>query len=173
VLGATPWVDFSLTNFWLDERSSNFLNLGVQVGGYFLERLRVTARLVAPLEEAQDEHYDSFYDPGSGSYLSQRSRSIAVLYGASLGLILSNSRTFLFAPGLLLLRTDVEDYGTSGLLSLPFEWTTRRHLRVGFELALGHAFGGSQSDGAGGSEERPGGTAVLLQFALGWSMGDL
>lgn len=172
MLSATPWVDFSLTNFWIDNRVSNFLNVGVQVGGYFFERLRVTARLVAPLQQVDDEQYDGYYSSDFGSsFVDRRSRSVAVLYGASAGLIISNSRTFLFAPGLLIMRTDVEDYGTSLALSLPFEWTTRRHLRIGFELALGQGMGGTQADTNGGTEKRPSGTFVLLQFAMGYSMG--
>lgn len=172
-LGTSPWIDFSLTNFWLDRRSSNFLNIGAQFGGYFIERLRVAVRLVAPVEEAPDELYSSYYDDLNGTYVSNRSRSIAVLYGASLGLILSNSPTFVFAPGPLFIRTDVADYGNAAFLALPFEWTTARHLRVGFEFALGHAFGGRQSDGAGGTEGRRGGTALLLQFNMGGSLGQL
>jgi hypothetical protein len=171
ILSATPWVDFSFTNFWIDNRVSNFLNLGVQVGAYFFERVRVTARLVAPLEEATDEQSGGYYSDEFG-YLYRRSRSASLLYGASIGLIISNSKTFLFAPGTLLMRTDVEDYGTSVALSLPFEWTTRRHLRMGFELALGQGMGGRQpnSDGTG-SERRKAGTFVLLQYAMGFSLG--
>ncbi len=169
VLNQTPWVDFSLTNFWMDERSSNFLNLGVQVGAYFFQRMRVAVRMVAPLEEASDDHANRYLYDGVSSTLPTPSRSIAVLYGASVGLILSNSKTFLFAPGLLIMRTDVNDYGTTGSLSLPFEWTTERHLRVGFELALGHAFGGYE--GYDHDLERHGGTAVLLQYSMGFAMG--
>ena len=174
VLKQSPWVDFSITNFWLDERASNFLNLGAQVGGYFWDRLRISVRLVAPLEEPEDDYHDyGSYD--SGFYVSdrRRSRSVALLYGGSLGLILSNSRTFLFAPGLLVMRSDVNAYGTAAALALPFDWTTSRHLRVGFELAIGHAFGGSAYDGNGEKIDRPGGTAIFLAFYMGWSMGHL
>jgi hypothetical protein len=172
VLQQSPWVDFSITNFWFDERASNFLNLGVQVGGYFLERMRVSVRLVAPLEEASDEFYEYSYS-SDGLYESTRARSMSVLYGGSFGLIISNSKTFLFAPGLLVLRSDVNAYGTAALLSLPFDWTTARHLRVGFELAIGHAFGGTAGTSDGSKRDRPGGTAIVLQYYMGWSMGHL
>ena len=173
-LSASPWVDFTFTNFWFDERASNFLNLGVQVGGYFYERLRVTARLVAPLEEAEDEYHDYGYSYSTTyGYGNTRSPSIALLYGASLGLIIANARGFVFAPGLLLMRADVNDYGTVVLLELPFEWTTRRRLRTGFELAIGHAFGGEAGAGAGGRLDRPGGTSILLQYQMGFSVGHL
>jgi len=138
-----------------------------------------------PLEEASDQfnEYDSFGSSGASSERVQ-SRSVSMLYGLTAGLILSNSRTFLFAPGLTLWRTDVNDYGTTGALSLPFEWTTHRRLRVGFELALGHSFGGSQarncrtptfSPAVCGPDrvDRPGGTAVLLQYHMGWALSGL
>ncbi len=185
VLTASPWVDLTFTNFWMSDRTDNFLNLGVQVGGYFFERLRLSARFVVPLEEASDEfyEYDSFASSGAAPQRVS-SRSVSLLYGLTAGLILANSRTFLFAPGLTLWRTDVNDYGTTGALSLPFEWTTHRHLRVGFELALGHSFGGSQaqtcrtatfSAAMCGPDEvsRPGGTAVLLQYHMGWALSGL
>jgi hypothetical protein len=183
VLQQTPWVDFSLTNFYMDERTDNFLNLGVQVGAYLIDRIRLSARLVAPLEQAGDSYNeygsDDFNFPTT-SYEPIDSRSVAVLYGLTFGLILSNSRTFVFAPGLALWRTDVSDYGTTGALSLPFEWTTHRRLRIGFELALGHSFGGevqrqcllpSGSTSCGvETEDRPGGTAILAQFQMGWAL---
>jgi hypothetical protein len=129
---------------------------------------------VAPLEEPGDEFYDySYVGSGNFSYRNARARSISALYGASFGLILSNSRTFLFAPGVLVMRADVNAYGTSAALALPFDWTTARHLRVGFELAIGHAFGGSARDRDGNKVDRPGGTAIFLQFYLGYSMGHL
>jgi hypothetical protein len=185
VLNATPWVDFTLTSFWMGDRTDNFLNLGVQAGGYVFERLRLSGRLIVPLEEASDQYtdYGSFSSPGA-TYERVPSRSVSVLYGLSAGLILSNSRTFLFAPGLTIWRTDVNDYGTTGAITLPFEWTTSRRLRVGFELALGHSFGGSQdrackvfttAGSSCGTDEvsRPGSTAVLLQYHMGWALSGL
>jgi hypothetical protein len=185
VLSASPWVDFALTSFWMGDRTDNFLNLGVQAGGYLFERLRLSGRLIVPLEEASDQYHDyaSFSSPGT-TYERIPSRSVSMLYGLSAGLILSNSRTFLFAPGLAVWRTDVNDYGTTVALTLPFEWTTSRRLRVGFELALGHSFGGSQQrscrvfttgGSSCGSDElsRPGGTAVLLQYHMGWALSGL
>ena len=95
--------------------------------------------------------------------------------------MVTNSKSFVFGPNLAFVRTDVEDYGTAFAFGLPFEWTTARNLRVGFELALGHAFGGSfrtacvsgtTSCGLG-RQSRPDGTAVLFQFYMGWSLGRL
>lgn len=182
VLGASPWVDVALTSFWMSDRSSNFLNASVQVGGYFVERLRLSLRLTAPLDEANDE-YGNGWDL-LGLSVDAPSRSIALLYGASAGLILSSSRTFVFAPGITIWRADESDYGTTGAITLPFEWTTHRHLRVGFELALGHSFGGTvqtvcraqpatSSTCRATSLTRPGGMAVLLQYSMGWALSAL
>jgi len=186
VARSSPWVDFSLTSFYMYDRVGNFLNFGVQVGGYFFERLRLSGRLVTPLEDVTD-HYYEYNDIGSsqqGSYRRIDSRNVSVLYGASVGLVVTNSRAFVFGPGLTLLRTDVEAYGSSVILTLPFEWTTRRNLRIGFELGLGRAVGGkvrmacttytSPGTSCGiRTLDRPAGTAILAQFYMGWSLGRL
>jgi hypothetical protein len=186
---SSPWVDFSLTSFWMDDRVGNFLNFGVQVGGYLFNRLRVSGRLVAPLEEVSDGYYsyNDYYLGGSSgsSYNSIDSRKVSVLYGASAGLMVTNSRAFVFGPGVTLLRTDVEAYGTAIYLTLPFEWTTQRNLRIGFELGLGRAVGGKVRKVCRNSSttpptacgiqpiDRPDGTALLAQFYMGWSLGSL
>jgi len=184
---ASPWVDFSLTSFYLDERVGNFLNVGAQVGVYAFDRLRLSARFATPLEHVDDGFVgsDSAFLPstpaGFTSTTRVSSRAMSMLYGVSVGLVVTNSKSFVFGPSLTLLRTDVEDYGTAFALSMPFEWTTKRSLRVGFELGLGHAFGGSvrtlcvsgtASCGVG-HLDRPGGTAVLFQFNMGWALGRL
>lgn len=185
---ASPWVDFSLTSFYMKDRVGNFLNFGVQAGGYFFQYLRVSARVVAPLEEVRDNRSHSDFANSGPNFLvtnSTPSRNMSVLYGASLGLVVSNDRSFVFGPNLGFARTDVEDYGTAVLVGLPFEWTTGSNLRVGFELAIGHATGGSALDrcttgGTGVSvscgvfnAERQGGTSVVFSYYMGWSLGRL
>jgi hypothetical protein len=107
-----------------------------------------------------------------------------MLYGVSAGLLITNSRSFVFGPSVELQRTDVEAYGTTVAFGLPFEWTTRRNLRVGFELAIGHSFGGSVREVCRtfsapimscGSRtiDRPSGTSVLFQYNMGWALGSL
>jgi hypothetical protein len=175
---ASPWVDLTLTSFALDERVDNFFNFGVQGGVYLFEHLRISARLAAPLDEVHDSY--SHYSYGGG-YRQIDSRSMSVVYGASLGLAISNSRSFVFGPSLALLRTDVEAYGSAWLVTLPFEWTTRSNLRFGFELGLGHAFDGTvrlcstTTPGCNGitTRERPGSSALLGQFYMGWALGKL
>jgi hypothetical protein len=184
VLGTSPWVDFGLTSFWMDERADQFLNLSVQAGGYLANRLRVAARLTAPLAEPKDKFGDSNNPPPillSTSYEPIDSRSPSLLFGASLGVVIANTKSFVLAPGLLVARTDVNDYGTVVALAVPFEWTTARHLRMGFEADLGSALGGSarrqcrQNIPPGGTcsndrVDRPAGLAVLMQFQMGWAL---
>lgn len=191
VARSSPWVDFSFTSFYMKDRVGNFLNFGVQAGGYFFEHLRLSARLVAPTEVVRDDadaDGSSFGGGGGGTFRvtsTEPSRRMSVLYGASLGLVVSNDRSFVFGPNVGFVRTDVEDYGTAIVLGLPFEWTTSRNLRVGFELSIGHASGGSARSSCitntGGittscgvsKSEREGGTAVVFSYYMGWSLGRL
>jgi hypothetical protein len=188
VLQASPWVDFTLTSFWMNERVGNFLNLGVQVGGYFFDRLRLSARLVTPLDRVDDDHstHRAFIpsENGLGTFQAVKSADVSVLYTGSIGIILASTNTFVLAPGVLVQRTDVNDYGTSIGVELPFEWTTKRHLRIGFALAVGHGFGGDvllvcNTNSAPlmscGRREvsRPSGTTFLLQYNMGWALGHL
>lgn len=189
VARSSPWVDFSFTSFYLKDRVGNFLNFGVQVGGYFFEHLRLSARLVAPTEVVRDERSgDSSFNGGGASFRvtnQMASRHMSLLYGASVGLVVSNDRSFVFGPNLGFVRTDVEDYGTAVVVGLPFEWTTARNLRIGFELSIGHAAGGSSlnrctvnTNGVATScgvtsTDRQGGTAVVFSYYMGWSLGRL
>ena len=178
---ASPWVDLSLTNFYFEDRVDNFMNLGVQGGAYLFDFLRVSLRLVAPLEEVRDSYSFYSYTQPFGSSQQIDSRSVGVLYGGTVGFVITNSRSFVFAPSLALMRTDVEAYGSAWLVMLPFEWTTSRNLRFGFEFGLGHAFDGQVrfrcGSGASGCginlQDRPGGMAAMAQFYMGWSLGKL
>ena len=185
VLRSSPWVDFTLTSFYMEDRVGNFLNLGVQFGGYVFERLRVSARMITPLEDVSDgySNYGGNVGNGTGSFEPVDARSMSVLYGASVGLLITNSKTFVFGPSVQFQRTDVNAYGSALALGLPFEWTTQRNLRVGFELGFGHAFGGSvrytcrnfATNASCGTRtaDRPSGTTVLFQYSMGWSLGSL
>lgn len=182
---ASPWVDFTLTSFYMENRVGNFLNFGVQLGGYFFERLRFSGRFVVPLEGVNDDlsHYNA-RSTSSGSFRGVDARDMSMLYGVSAGLLVTNSRAFVFGPSVQLQRTDVAAYGTTLAFGLPFEWTTRRNLRIGFELAIGHSFGGSVPEvcrtftspvTSCGSHtaDRPSGTSVLLQYNMGYALGSL
>ncbi len=175
---ATPWVDFGLTSFYLEDRVDNVLNFGMQAGAYLFEHLRVSGRLVTPLEAVGDSYnrYDTSYSGGNPTH-PIKSRNISLLYGFSVGLVMSNGKAFAFGPSVALLRTDVEAYGTAWFVTLPFEWTTARNLRLGFELGLGHAFDGKQRQACAScgvnTVDRPGGTSLLGQFNIGYALGSL
>lgn len=178
---SSPWVDVTLTSLWLEERTSGFWNVGVQPGGYLFERLRWSARLVVPLGDAGDEAY--YASTGVSSLTHVDSREVSVFYGASLGVVVASTRSFAFSPSLFFLRTDVSDYGTSLGLALPFDWVTARSMRVGFEFDAGSAFGGQMrfscqpgsvpNTCSPSQRKRPAGTAIGLQFYMGWSLGML
>ena len=187
VLNSSPWVDFTLTSFYMENRVGNFLNLGVQFGGYLWQRLRVSGRVVVPLEDVNDDlsHYGSgTSSTANGSYHRVEARSMSALYGASVGLLITNSKSFVFGPSIELQRTDVSAYGTAVAFGMPFEWTTQKNLRIGFELAIGHGFGGSSkevcrtfslpSSSCGEiTRDRESGMTVLFQYNMGWGLGNL
>ncbi|MDF3067752.1 MAG: hypothetical protein K0R38_3353 [Polyangiaceae bacterium] len=191
VARSSPWVDFSLTSFYMKDRVSNFLNFGAQVGGYFFDHLRLSARIVAPTEEVRDQSdgFSSFDGGGGPLFRTTRkapSRSMSLLYGASVGLVVSNDRSFVFGPNIGFVRTDVGDYGTAVLVGLPFEWTTASKMRIGFDFSIGHASGGTtrstctQTDSSGLTSscgmtvnDRQGGTTVVFSYYMGWSLGRL
>jgi hypothetical protein len=77
-----------------------------------------------------------------------------------------------------LVRTDVEDYGSVILVALPFEWTTQRNLRVGFEIGYGQAMGGHERkicvpNCGTRNIERVSSNGVIAQFSMGWALGSL
>jgi hypothetical protein len=139
--------------------------------------VRLGARLVIPLESLKDEARVDFQ---SLNWERQPSESPILLYGASAGLLAVGTRSFVLAPGLTFLRSDVSDYGSFVGLGVPFEWTTGSAIRIGLDLALGRVFGGSireicslfntQSCVEGETREvdRPGGTGFYIHFQLGY-----
>lgn len=174
---ASPWVDLVLTSFWLDNRYSNFLNFGAQVGCYCFGRLRLSARVMIPLGTVGDDYRTSIFSEPP----FRQARNVSFVYTASVGLVVTNSRSFVFGPSVVLQRADVEAYGSELAFALPFEWTQRKNMRTGFEFSLGHAFGGSVADtcttasspGCATFRTRPSGTSILAQFNLGWALGGL
>ena len=98
-----------------------------------------------------------------------------LLYGATLGAIATSSENFVFAPGLVFVRSDVSDYGSMLGISMPFEWVTARGMRFGLELDLGRSFGGTVRNRTcvsqvctEGEMDRPAGRAFALRFQMGF-----
>ena len=174
-------MDATLNGTWLEDRYGDPFVFGVQGGAYLGELVRVAIRLEMPTENARDE-YNSWDavpapGPGTGSFTSsRRSEAPTLLYGATLGAVATSSDNFVFAPGVVFVRSDVSDYGSMLGISMPFEWVTSRGMRFGLELDLGRAFGGTvhqetctdQGNCSTGNADRPAGRAFALRFQMGF-----
>jgi len=176
----SPWFDLTVATFAWGDRIDQFMNVGVQVGGYIAKRVRISGRAFLPTEDANDEYPASGILDGD-SYAYVDSDPARFLYGANLGVIAASTRSFVLSPGLMFLRSDVADYGTMVGIALPFEWVTATGLRVGFEFDVGRAFGGEVrqqcfptsitgtcTEGSTRTIAREPGTAFLLDFQIGW-----
>jgi hypothetical protein len=174
-------VDVLVASVSWQNRVSQFLNVGFQGGVYLAHRVRLSANLILPTSDMRDEYSPAYdYNPGStGYYLQQPAKRASLFYGATLGIVVVSTPTFVMAPGVAFSRTDVSDYGSSLAVALPFEWVTGNGLRLGLEFDAGRAFGGiyhtqCYSSSGGGScgppltPDRPSGTSILLQFQLGF-----
>jgi hypothetical protein len=109
-------------------------------GGLFVaSRLRIAGRLIAFLSEPEDEV--EIYS--SNEFKETATDSPSVLYGAALGFAVLSRPTFVMSPSVVFARTDVKDYGSFVGLGVPIEWVMEGGARLGFEIDLGRAFGGS------------------------------
>jgi hypothetical protein len=170
---SSPFIDLLVVGVDWQNRFSQYLNLGAQVGAFVGDRVRLTLRGVIPTDNLNDEYY------GDANSFQARSPSKAAsfLYGASAGVVVVSTQSFVLSPGIAFARSDVSDYGTMLALSMPFEWVTASGLRVGFELNFGRAFGGrSQLQSCAGNvcagpaqaPDRPAGTGFWMQFQIGY-----
>ena len=186
-------MDATLNGTWLEDRFGDPLVFGVQGGGYLGSSVRLAIRLEMPTKNARDEYEDDSVPPtGLGptptppTFTSSSPRDSApptLFYGGTLGLIATRGENFVFAPGLLFMRSDVSDYGSVVGISMPFEWITARGMRFGLELDLGRAFGGTvrtqtcTSNTTSGAQsctesemDRPAGRAFALRFQMGFGL---
>ena len=95
-----------------------------------------------------DDNYtsgSSFNDDLLGAgYFPTESEPAAFLFGGSAGVVLASTANFVLAPGVVFLSNDqADDYGSFVGVGIPFDWVTDSGLRVGFEVTIGRAFGGS------------------------------
>jgi hypothetical protein len=174
----SPFFDVTLGGVFLEERFSDPLVIGLQGGVYLGDIVRLALRAEMPSSDARDEA--SGTRSNTYSLYATDSESPKFLYGGSLGISLVNSSNFAFSPGIMLMRSDVGDYGTVLGASLPFEWVTSRGLRFGLEVSLGRAFGGTvhYECPLGGcpaealeDTDRKAGRALGLRFAIGYGIG--
>lgn len=174
-------MDATLNGTWLEDRFGDPFVFGVQGGAYLGEIVRLTIRLEMPTENSRDE-YGYGNDPApqvpNGSFSNPlRSKPPTLLYGATLGAVATSSENFVFAPGLVFVRSDVSDYGNMLGVSMPFEWVTSRGMRFGLELDLGRAFGGKVNNQictnnftacTTAESDRGAGRAFALRFSMGF-----
>ncbi len=170
----TPFVDLLISHLAFDERYSSGVNIGVQGGAYVAKRLRLAARALMPTGATEDDSY-YYYDE------EQTPNDVNVVFGASAGVIAVATRSLVFAPSIAFLMQDALDYGTFVGLAFPVEWTLPSGVRFGVELDLGRSFGGERTvyryvggdspRREEGTEKRPFGTGIMLQFNVGTAFG--
>jgi hypothetical protein len=179
----SPFFDALAGGTTWDERYSNFLAVGAQVGGYLGGWVRVAPKALLFASEPEDDNTSNFDGSfGGNGFSPDSSEPASFLYGASLGVALVRGTNFVMAPGVLFLRTDQGDYGSFLGLELPFEWVTDSGARFGFVVSVGRAFGGEfQATCFDGSTQcdpgeqrlfdREGGAGFYSHFQIGWGMG--
>jgi len=162
---STPFFDAILVAADWKNRISESVSVGAQAGVFVARRVRLTAKIAFPTDQAEDF--------GSGT------KNPSIIYAFSAGYAAVSLPTFVMSPGLMLARTDVGDYGTMLGLSVPLDWVMKSGLRLGLEGGLGRAFGGQRviscnTPGAAECGQQPqytdreGGSALWLQFQIGF-----
>jgi hypothetical protein len=173
----SPFIDLLAGGIALDQRYDQFLAVGGQAGLYLGARVRLAIRGLMLSDKSGDD-VDAYPLLSSG-YSPVESDKANFIYGASLGAAPVVRPNFLFAPGVSFMRSDVSDYGSFVGLSVPFEWVGDEGMRIGFEVVLGRAFGGSVHSrctysstkctlGDERDEDRPAGTGFYAAFQIGW-----
>jgi hypothetical protein len=172
------------------QRFSSFFNVGLQLGLFIGGRVRLAGRVLMFPADPDDDYSSgsSFNDDLLGAgYFPQESEPAAFLFGGSAGVVLASTANFVLAPGVVVLSNDqADDYGSFVGVGIPFDWVTDSGLRVGFEVTIGRAFGGSVlgicQNSFGGSPPPPGacdvgqvnafdreaGAGFYSHFHLGW-----
>jgi hypothetical protein len=179
-VASTPFIDVIAASVSWENRFSQFSNVGLQAGAYVAGRLRISANIILPTSALTDDYYTEYDTAGMGYYSYQYSKPASLLWGATVGVVAVSTQTFAMAPGVAFSRTDVSDYGTSLAAAIPLDWVMASGLRVGLELDVGRAFGGSyhlqcvpqtNQDCTGAPAltlDRPAGSSLLLQFQIGF-----
>jgi hypothetical protein len=153
---------------------------------FAVDRIRLGARLQAPIDEPRDDFgSDGRVLSNDGSFQPIDSEAPVVVYGGSVGVALIDLPGFVMSPGIYVLRSDVADYGTMLGFALPFEWVTRRGMRVGFDFGIVRSFGGEVQQqctsfsptgapatcdpGEVRAFDREGGNGFFANFLIGWA----
>lgn len=174
---SSPFLDATISLVSMENRFIDPLVFGIAFGAYLGRMVRVVGRLEMPSTTDDSESFDYDEDYPSG-YGAVSPGAVTLIYGGSVGIVAAHSTAFVFSPGILFLRTDVAEYGNVLGISIPFEWTTTKGLRFGFEAGLGRAFGGTQrltcayatscAEGGEIERDRDDARALVLRFELGF-----
>lgn len=168
-VSSTPFFDAVIVAADFQNHISQSVSVGAQAGVFVAGRARLTAKIAFPTEGLGDQQAD----------FGSEAKNPSFFYAFSAGVAALRTPTFVMSPGVMLARTDVSDYGTMLGLSLPLDWVMKSGLRLGLEGGLGRAFGGRRAvtcDTPGASdcsgqpkyEDRKAGTALWLQFQIGF-----
>ena len=114
----------------IDERFSDGLMLGGQVGGYVANRLRLTARFIVPTDPSSESSQSRV------TGWSYEDELPDFMFGATVGVVVSQRSSFVFSPGLMLHRTNLASHGTIFGANFPFEWVLRGGVRFGLEASM-------------------------------------
>ena len=151
--------------------------MGGEAGLYLGGWLRLSLKgglLIAEPEEVHASYSNPDGDPTL--YRFRKPISPVAAYGCSVGVTLSQGPGFVFAPGVVLLRSSNPEYGTLMALQLPFEWVRESGKRIGFAVGVGKALGGTYEacfDEPGTVcspmvQERPAGGAFFVHAVFGF-----
>ena len=157
---ASPFVHMLGNSFYLRERVSSLAAFGGELGMFFVERLRLSARVLVPVAAVNDEITAS----------ADKDQASAWLWGFSVGAAANRQDGFAMSPSLQYLRPQGGDFGHNLGFIVPFEWLGRSGFRVGFDFSVLYGFGGHYRRPAsqgGGTADRPNATGFAASLMIG------
>jgi hypothetical protein len=179
---SSPYLTLLIGGTVLNRRFATLFAPGVEVGMYFADRFRVALRGTVPLTEPEDEYSyddDELDDFNGRGFIN--SDEVSFLFGGAVGVVAVDTPGFVLSPSIYVMRSDVGDYGTMVGLGLPFEWVSRRGLRIGFDFAFLRGFGGEVLSVCHGgttcdmgevrAHDRKAGNGFTSSFIIGWNLG--
>lgn len=144
----TPFINFMAGSMSAGGRFDSGLYVGTELGGFWRGRLRASLRAALPFGVSQPYGEQL----ANREFWALRSSKPALLWGPSVGVVIYSGRGFTLSVTGNFTRTDVGAYGNLLGVALPFEWVTRRGLRVGFEPGVMRGIGGEVQGRCEGSD---------------------
>lgn len=134
-----PWVGLTSAGFYISRLAVGY-SVGPELGTYLFHRLRVEARVLAPLvQRDQCQDFNVIFPNETGPWYCVPSGDARIAYGASVGYALVRSRHWAFAPGIAVLGTDLDQPGLMLGLSAPVDWAPTAGVHASLALAFGLA----------------------------------